>query len=113
MKKVIFISTVVFALAIGLAYADESYPVADHQMSGAVYNGITYFDIGPEPACLSESGAGAGGLGAEEPSPSVDNGITVIESRPAGLGAKGSCAGGLGTEEPGMKVNNGITLFEF
>jgi len=113
MKKILFVSAVaVFALAVGLAYADESYPMAG-QREAASYNGITVFDTGPALDCRSISGAGAGGLGTEEWGPSVINGVTVIDLRPADSGAKGSCASGLGMEEPGAKANNGITVFDF
>ncbi len=101
-------------LTFGLAYAYESVPMTK-DMGGkmneaGVYNGITVFDTGPAPDCSSISGVGAGGLGAEEAKPVLENGITIFDLGLVGSGARGSCAGGIG--EPSVWSHNGITVFD-
>lgn len=94
---------VVLALTVGIAYAESGMTAAE------MYNGITYFELGPTPDCASVYGAGAGGA-IPEAQPVLLNGVTQFElgihgSRPTGL-----CAGRVSEEKPW--INNGITLFD-
>lgn len=95
------------ALTLGVAYAESGMSATEAETP--LYNGITYFDLGPSPDCASVYGAGAGGeITAAEP---VEmNGVTSFELAVPGSRPTGLCAGKIGEEKPWMK--NGITVFE-
>jgi hypothetical protein len=134
MKKIMLLTVMmVFALAVGSAYADESATWALTQ-SG---NGITVFGAGPaefdnlplaagEMSSSYEEGSAAGGWREEEEALVVTepyNGITIFIAGPVdfettlgtvvmiGAYEEGSAAGGLHEEEAALAPENGITIF--
>jgi len=120
MKKIITISmALVFAFAIGIAYAGDILPAP-----GTWDNGITMFAPGyvTTGPVFSRVMPGEGESLSHIDSLALDNGITLsslgsidTESiyKAAGLEssvAEGSAAGGY-AEGPGMDLRNGVTVF--
>jgi hypothetical protein len=115
MKKILMISAViVFALALGVAYADD--------MSGGMSkwdNGITIFATGPVSTGINFR-AGSVDLEREvalarPESLGLDNGVTVFANSYKGeviSGEEGMAAGGYAGEEAPLDLYNGITSFD-
>ena len=103
--KVTVLIVMMLALTGGVVYAESSTTEAE----APLYNGITYFDVGPAPDCWSVRGAAAGGY-IPESEPALMNGVTHFEPAVPGSFPTGLCAGRL-SEEPEVWVNNGITVF--
>lgn len=104
MKKattVVMIMTVV-VLAWGTANAAETVNSGKNQ---ALYNGITYFDLGPASTCNVPAGV-TEPVAQSQPF----NGITVFDLGQSGSGAKGDCAN-RASKTMTAKFNNGITAF--
>lgn len=97
-RTMAFLMMIVFAATLGTAYAADR--------SGGLYNGITYFDLGPA------STAGEVVL-TREAAAAPYNGITIFElgrseASKRDNAATGSAAGG---PAPEQKLYNGITVF--
>ncbi|MGE5173827.1 MAG: hypothetical protein ACM3MD_08360 [Betaproteobacteria bacterium] len=98
---------VVLALTVGVAYAESGMTATKAEIP--LFNGITYFDLGPASDCASVRGTSAGGvISVAEP---VLNRVTYFETGIPGSRPTGLCAGSISEEKPGVLMNNGITVF--
>jgi len=112
MKKIIAtLGALVFALAIGSAFADPSTEqVMPSDMSSYSFatNGITLLDTGP--GCSIAEGAAAGGLAYDTPGLILQNGVTGFSEEMSSVVARNGCAE---TElSSGPSRDNGVTIFD-
>jgi hypothetical protein len=116
MKKILMISAViVFALTLGVAYADDM----SSGMSSKLDNGITIFATGPVSTGIyfregSVDSTSEVALARPEPL-GLDNGVTVFANSYSGeeiSGEEGMAAGGYAGEEAPLDLHNGITVFD-
>ncbi len=122
MKKIMMVSmAIVFALTLGVAYADDM-----SKDMGKVDNGITIFwtssvSTGKDIVRGSDEYASEGAL-ANRDELALDNGITLFASSPVDTevlsrgggvisGEEGMAAGGYEEAAP-LDLHNGITLFD-
>lgn len=102
MKKTMLMIGIVSIFAVGSAFAGENQ--ASSGKSGHLYNGITYFDLGPASTCQDPAPM-------EPATAKPSNGITVFDLGQPGSGVRGSCAGQMPDRVMMSKRYNGITVF--
>ncbi len=104
-KTIILATTLVIALVFGSAFAADSKAAPE---SKRLYNGITFFDTGPETSTRTEAAVTAETVPEKKPF----NGITYFDLGQPKSSSKGYAAGGPGAQEkPDKKPYNGITVF--
>ncbi len=104
-KTMVLLMMIALVSTLGTAFAADT--AAAIERSAGLYNGITYFDLGP----ASTGGAFVAPV-TQEAAAVPYNGITVFELGQPGTSkrdyARGSAAGG---QAPETKLYNGITVF--
>lgn len=109
MKKTVLLLTIfVFVLAFGSAFAEDSSAKNKEVSAGITpYNGITFFDLGPTPAC-EDAGKTAGDANEAV---HVFNGITFFDLGRPGAGGRIACADKSNVKVSSSRPYNGITIF--